>query len=553
MRTRLLLSGMTSGLALLLFQAAPHPAAAASQAAALTGQVTSQEEGKMEGVVVSAKKDGSTVTVSVVTDKDGHYGFPADRLEPGHYSVAIRAVGYDLDGPGTADVAAAQTTTADLKLRKTKNLVSQLTNAEWMISVPGTEDQKAMLLNCNGCHTLERVVRSTHDANEWTQVVHRMMGYAAVSQPIKPQRMNDPARAGTPEQYRKVAEYLATINLSSTPQWEYQLKTLPRPTGRATHVIMTEYGLPRPEIEPHDVLVDAQGMVWYSDFGELFISKFDPKTLKLTEYPVKEFKPGFPVGSLDLEPDPKDGTLWFDTMYQAAIGNLDPKTEKINYYPMPPEFNNIGVQLNFLGLHHEVDGKVWTKNVGNQNVYRIDLATGKWERFEPVKDLPGGPYSIYQVLSDSQNNLWMAEFNEGHIGKIDAKTTKATWWNLPTPHARARRMRMDDQDRLWFTEYRGNKLAMFDTKTEKITEWPLPTPWSGPYRVSFDKNGELWTGSETNDRVTRLDPETGQSIEYLLPKETNMRNSFVDNTTTPVTFWAGSNHGAALVKVEPLD
>ena len=70
------------------------------------------------------------------------------------------------------------------------------------------------------------------------------------------------------------------------------------------------------------------GDVWYSDFGELYISKFDPKTLKLTEYPTKEFKPGFPVGNLDLEVA-KDGTFWFDTMYQAALGNLDPKTGEI--------------------------------------------------------------------------------------------------------------------------------------------------------------------------------------------------------------------------------
>jgi virginiamycin B lyase len=27
----------------------------------------------------------------------------------------------------------------------------------------------------------------------------------------------------------------------------------------------------------------------------------------------------------------------------------------------------------------------------------------------------------------------------------------------------------------------------------------------------------------------------------------------VDNSTTPVTFWAGSNHGASIVRVEPLD
>jgi len=27
----------------------------------------------------------------------------------------------------------------------------------------------------------------------------------------------------------------------------------------------------------------------------------------------------------------------------------------------------------------------------------------------------------------------------------------------------------------------------------------------------------------------------------------------VDNTTNPVTFWTGSNHGASIVKLEPLD
>ncbi len=30
---------------------------------------------------------------------------------------------------------------------------------------------------------------------------------------------------------RKVAEYLATVNLSKTDRWDYALKTLPRPTG----------------------------------------------------------------------------------------------------------------------------------------------------------------------------------------------------------------------------------------------------------------------------------------------------------------------------------
>jgi len=552
MRTRRLLWSFAAVVAVILMQSAPRVLAEGQAPVALTGQVSSAADGAMEGVVVSAKKEGSTVTVSVVSDAQGRYSFPADRLSEGRHALKIRAVGYDLIDAATADIVAEQTATVDLKLRKTKNLVPQLTNAEWMMSMPGTEDQKASLLNCVGCHTLERIVRSTHDADEWQQVIVRMRGYAPVSQPIKPQRVMDPERAGKPEQFRKEAEYLATINLSEVSQWDYQLKTLPRPTGRATRVIVTEYDLPRPTTEPHDVLVDEAGAVWYSDFGELFISKFDPKTLKLTEYPVKEFKPGYPVGNLSLEQD-KRGTLWFDMMFQGALANLDPKTGEINYYPLAPEFNDRGVQLNFIGLNYDVDGKVWTKNVGKQDVYRLDLASGKWERFEPLKALPGGPYSIYQVISDSHNNLWMAEFTEGHIGKIDAKTGLATWYTIPTPHARARRMRMDDEDRLLFTEYRGNKVAMFDTRTEKLTEWPLPTPYTGPYRAATDKNGEIWTGGMHTDRAVRLDPKSGEAVEYLLPHETNMRTVFIDNSTTPVTFWTGSNHGAALVKVEPLD
>ena len=49
---------------------------------ALTGQVTSAEEGPMEGVLVSAKRAGSTITVTVATDAAGRYSFPAWKLEP---------------------------------------------------------------------------------------------------------------------------------------------------------------------------------------------------------------------------------------------------------------------------------------------------------------------------------------------------------------------------------------------------------------------------------------------------------------------------------------
>src|SRR6266550_1813334 len=251
---RKLFMSLAASTAVMLLPAATQPVLA-DGAAALTGQVSSEADGAMEGVVVTARKAGAKLSISVVTDAQGRYSFPADRLEPGQYALTIRAIGYDLTGKASADVAAEKIATVDLKLAKTKKIAAQLSNAEWMASIPGTEEQKSFLLNCVGCHTLERVVRSSHDPDSWTQVIHRMLGYAAVSQPIKPQRLNDPERAGTPEQYRRAADYLATINLSETQSWEYSLKTMPRAKGQSTRVVITEYDLARPTTEPHDIVV----------------------------------------------------------------------------------------------------------------------------------------------------------------------------------------------------------------------------------------------------------------------------------------------------------
>src|SRR5213594_38705 len=102
----------------------------------------------MEGVVISAREDGSTVSISAVTNAEGRFAFPAERLESGHYTLKARAAGYELDGAKSAAVAAGQEAKVEIKLRKVKNLSAHLTNAEWLLSIPGTDEQKRFLLNC---------------------------------------------------------------------------------------------------------------------------------------------------------------------------------------------------------------------------------------------------------------------------------------------------------------------------------------------------------------------------------------------------------------------
>jgi len=98
-----------------------------------------------------------------------------------------------------------------------------------------------------------------------------MSTYANQTTPLNPQkRLTTRATelvAKTACACNAPGRFLASINLSQSSTWDYQLKQFPRPKGKATQVVYTEYDLPRPTIEPHDVIVDPDGMAWYSNLA----------------------------------------------------------------------------------------------------------------------------------------------------------------------------------------------------------------------------------------------------------------------------------------------
>ncbi len=569
MTTKRLSVGMLLGLATILFCAAADTARAQSSASpALAGLVSSQEEGPMEGVLVSAKRAGATLSITVVTDGKGRYSFPRNRLEAGQYNLRIRAVGYEMEGPAQTEVTAQKTAQFDLKLRKVADVSRQLSNGEWLMSMTGTAEQKETFLGCTTCHTLERIVRSQHDAAEFVQVFRRMSNYAQGSTPTRPQLrpssgrgegggggdMEAAPRGG--DRQAKQAEYAASVNLGSVSKWEYPLKTVPRPKGKATKVIITEYDLPRPEALPHDAMVDSQGMVWYGDFGSQYLGKLDPKSGKIVEYPVPLMDPKEPKGALDVGQDP-DGNIWMATMFQGVIAKFDPKTQKFQTWKSPKFGKGDAARTAMvIPTHLNVDGKVW---VGGDDEYQVDLKSGEWVPIDYKRDIPKDSplasrnFGSYGVSSDSKNNFYGMNLGGEFITRVDAKTMKATPFPTPTPNSGPRRGHMDSQDRLWFAEFRGNKIGMFDTKAEKFQEFAIPTPWTSPYDAIFDNAGYAWAGGMNNDHIVRVNTKTNDVAEYLLPRMTNVRRVNVDNSTNPPTFWVGNNLGASIIRVEPLE
>ena len=428
-------TSLVSALAWLTFMPAPS---IAQTAVALTGQVASAEEGAMEGVLVSAKREGATITTTVVSDDKGRFSFPADRLAPGRYNITIRAAGYNLVGPKAIDVAPGAPATADLKLAKTNNVAAQLSNTEWLQSVPGDDRIKSFLPDCVNCHTLQRVFTSPHSVEEWKNVFMRMGRYSPLSVPARPQ----PIVSGGPRSERPrvpaamlqaAADFLFSVNLSNPDHEEYSLKRLPRPKGRATRVIITEYDLARKEALPHDVVVDPDGHAWYSDFGGQFVGELDPKTGKVTDYALPLLREDQPKGSLNLELDP-DGNLWLGLAYQAGVAKVDRKTKVVTAYPLPKEWTGITTQTNMASATHmDVDGKVWTGDSEAQALYRLDVKSGQWENMGHATDPSGKTIEGYGKPVDKDNNVYLLEYGNTRIGRVDAKTNVAQAWATPTP------------------------------------------------------------------------------------------------------------------------
>src|SRR5579862_4990493 len=165
----------------------PPTAYAAMPRVALSGRVTSPLGIPMEGVLVSATRVGSTITTTVVSNRAGDYEFPSSSVSPGSYRLEINAIGYALVGSGEVRVRGGSRRTANLGLRAVRNIDDQMTNSEWLISMPGKVRQKDLLLNCTTCHTLERIVTSRFSARDFLGVMKEMSLFANQSFDLKPQ------------------------------------------------------------------------------------------------------------------------------------------------------------------------------------------------------------------------------------------------------------------------------------------------------------------------------------------------------------------------------
>jgi virginiamycin B lyase len=549
----------------------------------LAGIVRASDGKPMEGVTISARAVDSSIATSVYTNGSGKYYFPP--LGAGQYRVWAQAVGYEM-ARSELTITPGRNFQQNFTLKQLQNFEKQLSAVEWANSLPSDSPQDRrmnMALNqmCSTCHISGYLLSKRFDAAGWRMLIDFMI-----------ETQTGPASSTRKlfQGYRdELVEYLTRVR-GPNPS-PMKLQPLPRATGEATEIVVTEYDVPRGDKPDyvithngsdwsegipsryennvlHDAVVAGDGKIYFSDATtpERTLGKLDPKTGRVTNYKLAD-KDGFAIATHGAAVDPS-GNIWLTNNTEGSILKFDPKAEQFQRFPLPDSIKARAT----ISVAVDSKGVAWATHANG--AMRLNPATGEYTEFKAVT--PGGfPYGI---TVDAEDNAWFAQLAADRVGYVNGKTGEVgevilsprddvpitdrdreiskltgTVNNLPVIYQKGpRRMGADRSgDTVWIGEFYAGRLLKINIHTKKLTEYPLPNTNSHPYSTAVDKNHMVWINLQNSDRIAKFNPFTEQFTEYPLPSlATDLRFIDVDNSTEVPTVWLPYFRVNKIAKIE---
>jgi virginiamycin B lyase len=111
---------------------------------------------------------------------------------------------------------------------------------------------------------------------------------------------------------------------------------------------ITKWAPPNPETRPRRLKIDSKGMIWFADYFNGYLTRFDPRDQTFKEYKL----PGPMPTPYGMGIDHNDN-LWYSSMYTDVMGKLDPKTGKVIEYPTP--YGERGTR----DMFEDAQGRMW--------------------------------------------------------------------------------------------------------------------------------------------------------------------------------------------------
>jgi streptogramin lyase len=543
---------MMIALVVIVSQIAPITSIAAEDSL-LSGRVASAGGGQpLAGIPVRAHRENSNIAVSVYTDSRGEYLFPSwSDLSAGSYSIGVELPDFERVKRDAVLLSAGKTARIDLTLQPRQPSIADATASEIVAALPGTDEQKHLVIQCDNCHSLQFALRTARTKDGWVEIIRRMAGERAVT------RETPGTRAFGQKKYvEPLAEYLTSIRgPGSSDQIPFKLR--PRPTSEAsTALVVTEYDIPRGGnrdlnnlrgdkrfVWPHDVILDPNSSyAYYTDHFSYRLGRLDRKTGEAKEFSytllsgMGRAELGAVGEAQERAGNPGGGShdMMFDPAGNVVFGmgggtvRFNPKTEE--FKPWPSGSNMFGM---------DGSGKVWYLDKG---FHMLDMNTGNVKNYTVPE---GTDDDTYDMETDAQGHSFMNLYRQGKIGVFDPKTEKFTTYPTPTPGSGPRRGEIDAQGRSWMGLYWAGLIGMFDPNKLVVTEYalipgrkPYTAPFLSPYTVAVDdKNQIVWTNDFNSSRIFRLNMKTGDATEFFTPDPYEIRDLTVDKNASRPTLW----------------
>jgi virginiamycin B lyase len=510
-------------LPLLGFQAPPST---------VSGRITSRNGLAVPGALVSLRREGSTMTVTVYGDGEGRY--EVGELPAGRYTMRVAAAGYL---PETASVDAGAP--ADVTLEPAPDPWPTATSSQLLSLLPDGETKRGFILDCTGCHQFDRQTVSSAAGpglkleTEWRERTAQMISFSG-------------AQSGFPVMS-------ASRNADSTAAWLVRHLGTIRPTlpastpaeSAAPAARITEYDLPAPNDLPHDLIVVPDGNVVITGMMTHRMYLLDPASggVRTEAIPV----PGANPRAVEIT---ADGTWWVLLGSPRKVARRAPDGTWSTW--------DIGMYPHSIGLGS--DGRVWFNGHFTKDpelLASLDPATGIVTHHEvptpPMAD--GGSTIPYELRIGPDGAVWVSQLAGGRLVRFEPGSGRFQLFGLPAPFSGPRRLEVDRQGRIWIPEYARNRLARFDPATERFTEWELPVADALPYVVRLDEErGAAWIGTAAADALLRFDLRTERFTVFPLPTPgALLRHMDIDRRTGAVWLAYGASPSRSPAKVARVE
>lgn len=247
-----------------------------------------------------------------------------------------------------------------------------------------------------------------------------------------------------------------------------------------------------PGTGPHNLIVaenDSGRTIWYAGNLKSHIGRLNPNTGTITKIMMPERKARDPH-TLVFD---SAGDIWFTVQGGNFVGKLDVMSGEVTLLQVPTKRSRpYGIVINS-------KDEPWVVEFGSNKLIRIDKNDLTLEEIE----LPNEDSRPRRLAVSSDDNVWYVDYALGLLGRYEPDEKRFTEWPMPSgKKSKPYGMAVDKNDRLWFVEtgVSPNRFVGFDTVLEKFLSGTNIPSGAGSVRhmFYFEPAGEVWFGTDSN-------------------------------------------------------